>query len=127
MANTIRVGVQGDDGLFILSEGQTTSLDIVNEVIIPYSVPWENSVQLYSAVPQSVATHERNMGTETLHEATVWGEAPNKGGEYEIELLFMEYPQGTFQPIEDSTEGPASFAHFKDEDSLLSYINASLS
>jgi F420-dependent methylenetetrahydromethanopterin dehydrogenase len=92
MSKQIRVGISGDSGLSILSEGQSMSPDLVDQVIIPYSVPWENDVQLRSVPAQAVGGEEREMGPETLHEATVHGDAPNKGGEYKIRVMFQEYP-----------------------------------
>lgn len=120
----IRVGIQQEEDIFILSEGKTTSPDEIGDVIIPFSVPWEDNVQLRSIPPEAVASDERKMGTEILHNAVITESAPNNGGEYEIRVIFQEYPQGTFQPVEVKTHGPASFAHFKDPETLLDYIEA---
>lgn len=120
---TPRVGVKQKDGtLHVVEEGGGVHPDTVQWVIIPYSVPWEDDVQLIEVDAIEHKMGERQMGADIMYTATFNGSSPDLETHFQIEARFNGYPQGTFALMDVEDDDVASFAHFDSNESLMGYI-----
>jgi hypothetical protein len=121
------VGLSLNDGSIVeLAMGQVgPSSDNVSEVIIPTSVPWRDSVQLFRTPLEFAGSEERPMGGETVWAAEYFDTIPNSTSEFSIEAIFMEYPGDDFQLVDINETEAVSFAHFQAGD-LKPYIQANI-
>lgn len=124
----IVLGLIRKDGSYdTLPEGIATHPEVVDEIVIPISLPWEDNVKL-EPLPLADFAHsgeERSMGEETHYAATFEGTNPSSGENWYIDVSLFEYPQGDLQVADVQAKGDASFAHFTPSD-LESYMHAVL-
>ncbi|USZ68869.1 hypothetical protein NGM10_03820 [Halorussus salilacus] len=100
-SNNWIVGAILEDGSYdTLTQAGGINPAIIDEIVFPLSLPWNDDPVLYGSSLKKVATDERKMGTEITHSARVEDTVPNSDQIWQIEIDIWEYPSDAFNTSE---------------------------